>query len=64
MGKSGNRSSKLLKPSEVAEMLSVNRRTVYNWIRSGRVKAVKICSGKRVWLRIPEDEIKKLIGGH
>jgi excisionase family DNA binding protein len=62
MGKSVKKMSKLLKPSEVAEMLNIHKRTVYNWIRSGRVRAVKICSGKRVWLRIPEEEVKKIIG--
>jgi excisionase family DNA binding protein len=53
---------KCVKPSEVADMLNVSIETVYRWIREGRINVIKIYSGKRVWLRIPEDEVKKLIG--
>jgi excisionase family DNA binding protein len=31
-----------LSPEEVAELLSVTRRTVYNWLKSGRIPAMKI----------------------
>jgi excisionase family DNA binding protein len=54
---------RLLKPSEVARVLGVHRITVYQWIREGKIKAVRIRSGKRVWLRIPDEEVRKLIGG-
>jgi excisionase family DNA binding protein len=29
-------------PEEVAAMLKVTRRTIYNWISEGRIKAVKL----------------------
>jgi predicted site-specific integrase-resolvase len=36
---------------------------MYQWIREGRIRVVRIKSGKRVWLRIPEEEVRRLIGG-
>ncbi len=35
-------------PAEVAEVLGVTRRTVYTWIRSGILPAIK--SGPKLWL--------------
>ncbi len=43
---------------KVARILGVARYTVRRWIREGRVKAVRV-NGR--W-RIPESEIKKLLG--
>jgi excisionase family DNA binding protein len=63
VSESGKKIPRLLKPSEVARILGIHRITVYQWIREGKIKAVRIRSGKRVWLRIPEDEVKRLIGG-
>jgi len=63
MSKSGDEISRLLKPSEVARILGVHRITMYQWIREGRIRVVRIKSGKRVWLRIPEEEVRRLIGG-
>lgn len=48
---------KLYTPEEVADMLRVTRRTVYEWIRSGQLKAVKV---GRQW-RITEDDISKMM---
>lgn len=39
-------------------MLGVGRRTIYDWIKSGKLMAVKV-GGKII--RIPENEINKLI---
>jgi excisionase family DNA binding protein len=30
-----------LTPQETAELLRVDRRTIYNWIRTGKLKAIK-----------------------
>jgi hypothetical protein len=48
---------KLLKPSKVAELLSVDSYTVKKWCREGRVQAKKV---QGMW-RIPESEVYKLI---
>lgn len=48
---------KLYTPEEVAELLKVSRETVYNWLRSGKLKAVKI---SHFW-RISESELKCLL---
>ena len=63
MNKSSEEIPRLLKPSEVARILGIHRITMYQWIREGRIRVVRIKSGKRVWLRIPEEEVRRLIGG-
>lgn len=44
---------------EAAEMFSVTKRTVFRWIESGQIKAIKI--GGTV--RIPDEEIERLKRG-
>ena len=44
--------------AEVADMLRVKEDTVWNWIRTKKLKAVKI--GGKIY-RIHKDEIKKLM---
>jgi excisionase family DNA binding protein len=63
VSKSSEEIPRLLKPSEVARILGVHRITMYQWIREGRIRVVRIKSGKRVWLRIPEEEVRRIIGG-
>jgi len=63
VNKSSEEIPRLLKPSEVARILGIHRITMYQWIREGRIRVVRIKSGKRVWLRIPEEEVRRLIGG-
>ncbi len=36
-------------PQEVAEMLKVSRQTVYNWIRSEKLKAHKVGGSVRIY---------------
>lgn len=48
---------KYYKISEVAEILSVTRGTVYNWISKGEIQSVYICGRHR----ISEEEIKKRV---
>ena len=45
--------------TQVAEMYSVSREAVHQWIKAGRLKAVQV--GKLY--RISENEIKKFIRG-
>ena len=44
-------------PREAAEYLGVDVKTVYGWISTGKMEAVRV--GPRT-LRIPRDEIKKM----
>ena len=46
---------RFLTPEEVADLLRVSRRTVYNWLRSGQLPALRI--GK-VW-RIRREDIER-----
>lgn len=44
-------------PQQVAEKLQINIRTVYKWIREGKLKAIKIGD---LW-RISETELKRFV---
>ena len=46
-------------PKEIAANLKVSRKTIYNWIQEGRLKAVKI---GHFW-RISESELNRLLKG-
>ena len=47
---------------EVAGILRVNRKTIYNWIDQGRIRAVKFTENqKNRYVRIPESAIQKFI---
>ena len=50
----------LYTPKEVAKLLKVSLKTVYNWIEEGRLKAVKI---GHFW-RVSETELNRLLKGH
>ena len=50
---------KLYTPEEVAVNLKVSRKTIYNWIQEGRLKAIKI---GHFW-RISESELNRLLKG-
>lgn len=41
----------LLRPDEVAKYFSVSLRTVYDWIDSGRIDAVRIAGAKLLRIR-------------
>ena len=45
------------RPDEVAIYFSINRRTVYRWIETGKIEAVKV--GKM--LRIPREALENII---
>jgi len=46
-------------PEEVAKLLKTSRETVYNWLRSGKLKGVKVFN---FW-RVPESELNRLLKG-
>lgn len=46
-------------PEEAANKLKLARRTVYRWLREGRIKGRKM---GQLW-RIPESELNRLLGG-
>lgn len=43
---------------QAAQWLQVNEETVWRWIRKGKMKAVRLPSGR---LRIEESEIRRMI---
>jgi excisionase family DNA binding protein len=45
------------RPDEVAKKYNVSRSTVYFWIDTGKLEAVKIAG---FTLRIPKDELQKI----
>jgi len=46
----------LLRPDEVAKYFSVTRKTVYRWIETGKLRAVKIAR----LIRIPREAILEM----
>lgn len=52
---------RLLTLAEVAEYLRLNVETVRRYVRSGKLRAVRL-GGGRAGYRVPEDEVEKLAG--
>jgi excisionase family DNA binding protein len=52
----------MLTVAEVAERLRINPETVRVWIRSGKVKGIRI-GGDRIGYRIPESEVQRILKG-
>ena len=48
---------KLLPPAQVAERLQITERTVYEWIRGGKLTALKL---GRLW-RIRQDDLEAFL---
>jgi excisionase family DNA binding protein len=46
-------------PEEAAARLKIARRTVYQWLREGKIKGIKLSN---LW-RIPETELNRLLEG-
>lgn len=51
----------LYTPQEVADLLQFSRLTVYNWIKSGKLRACKV--SKRTW-RIKKADLDEFIERH
>ena len=49
----------LYKASEVADLLRLNKKTLYGWIRRGRAFAIRTPSGG---IRIRREEVERLLG--
>ena len=49
---------RLLTLDEVAKELRISRRTLYLWIKQGRIKAIKLPNGK---LRIESTELERVL---
>ena len=49
---------KLLRVSDVAEMLSISRALVYKWIKEGKIGYIRLPSGT---IRVPLDEVMRII---
>jgi len=49
---------KLYSSKQAAELLGLKKLTIYRWIKSGRVRAVRLPNGR---LRIAESELEKVI---
>ena len=45
------------RPDEVAIYFSINRRTVYRWIETGKIEAVKVCK----MLRVSREALENII---
>ena len=54
-------SLKTYDPAEVADLVRVTRRTVYNWIASGVLPATK--AGPKLW-RVTEADLRSFLTGH
>jgi len=54
------RREKMLRSGEVAEVLGVDRHTVVKWIKEGKIRAIRLPSGR---YRIPESEVRKVLEG-
>jgi excisionase family DNA binding protein len=52
----------MLSVDEVAERLRLGVVTVRRWLRSGRLKGVRIGSARAGW-RIPESEVQRILRG-
>ena len=46
-------------PVEIANYLSIHRRTIYRWIQDGKLRAVRFGSGNGT-LRVPRESVEDL----
>lgn len=49
-----------LTPSEMAKIMKVRRPTIYDWIRKGKLKAIRSPVAAKGPYRIPKTEVKRL----
>ncbi len=53
----------LLTASEVAHRLKVHPETVRQWVRDGRLRAIRFGNGPRASLRIRASEVERFLNG-
>jgi len=51
---------RMLRSGEVAEILGVSRHTMVKWVREGRIRVIRLPSGR---YRVPESEVKEILEG-
>ncbi len=51
---------KLFSPREVAYILSLSPKTVYNWISLGKIRGKKFGNSKHGRIRIPREELERI----
>ena len=51
---------RLLKPREFCEIVGISYQTFKRWVREGRVRVVRLQSGR---LRVPYSEVERILGG-
>ncbi|MEB2837151.1 MAG: IS607 family transposase [Desulfurococcales archaeon] len=54
------RPERLLKPREFCEIVGISYQTFKRWVREGRVRVVRLQSGR---LRVPYSEVERILGG-
>jgi excisionase family DNA binding protein len=54
----GMAGEEMLTPKEVRVKLGISKRTLYRWIKTGKIKAVVLPSGR---IRIPREEVEKIL---
>jgi excisionase family DNA binding protein len=58
MVKGGMTEEEMLTPKEVRLRLGISKRTLYRWIKTGKINAVILPTGR---MRIPREEIEKIL---
>jgi len=53
-------SGRLLKPREFCEIIGVSYSTFKRWVREGRVRVVRLPSGR---IRVPYSEVERILRG-
>ena len=53
----------LMKSSEVCDLLRISRGTLQNWIREGRIEAIRMEGPERARLLFRRSEVEALLGG-
>jgi excisionase family DNA binding protein len=54
----GMTEAEMLTPKEVRIKLGISKRTLYRWIKTGKMKAIVLPSGR---IRIPREEVEKIL---
>lgn len=57
-GYMSEQTERMLRLGEVETRLAISRWTIYDWIRSGTIHAMRLPSG---YFRIPESEVERIL---
>ncbi|HHY38975.1 MAG TPA: helix-turn-helix domain-containing protein [Clostridia bacterium] len=56
-----NDQEELLTPAEIAKILRVSTRAVHKWLRSGKLRGVKLGPAKAALWRIPRKSLEEFV---